>query len=125
MDRLGDLLEKDVIDIQKNLHLGHIDDVLYDPATEKMCGILVITGDLSPNLRMVPSGEITSYERNHVSIRDKSSLHNHDESGNYKNFQRDMVGRLYMTTRGNPLGILKDIVYDFENNILLGVEISE
>ena len=126
--RLNDIIDLPLIDRISAQRLSTIKDVIIDLREKRVYALVCKERLFKRSLEAVPFRNVTSITLNGVEMNSKTSLISLRElSVKYRRFQccQNIVGKMVLSSRGETLGIIRDILIDEESGVIKAYELSD
>lgn len=121
METYSDTVGLPVICSGNTKKVGNISDVIFNPETKEIIGFGVEMKGLLRLKKMVEIKDVLSLGKDAMVIVNQQSLVNDKKHAlKYK-----LIGNRIYTKTGNELGVVKDVLFDFNTGKIEGLEASD
>ena len=127
MLRLGELVDRAVIDMDAAEKLGMIDEIVLDPGQCIVAGLVVVRGKTilgGGTYRVIPAASVHSIGADAVTVSGSPQPESDDEMPGLPR-RRDVVGRKVVGQSGNLFGHIEDVLIDPADGRIIGYELGE
>ena len=127
MLRLGELIDRAVVDIDAAEKLGEIDEIVLDPDQCMVAGLVLVQGKsfLSGGTqRVIPATSVHSIGADAVTVSASRQTVSVDEMAGLPR-RRDIVGRKVVGQSGDLFGHIEDVLIDPADGRIIGYELGE
>lgn len=121
------VIGKDVLSLEDGSKLEKVNDVIVDPAGERLVALVVDEGGLIASARVVPIEEVSSFGRDAVVVRGHGSIISTSESEALRAIvdqDEKILGKKVFTVEGDEQGSVADIYFDESTGAVMGYEVS-
>jgi uncharacterized protein YrrD len=125
MQRISHIVGKPIVSAEQGEQVGKVADVLLDPMTQEIVG-LVVAGGLLSSEQVLPFKDVQTFGTDTVVARTAAGVLGpkdwHAERIETSRFSA-LKDRLVMTDAGRELGRVKDIHLDEQSGVVAGLEV--
>lgn len=126
--RVNDIIDLPVVESMSAQRLSTIRDVIIDMRESRVYALVCKERFFRRSLEAVPFRNIAAITQNSVAVTgrfDQISLRG--LSKRYRRFQsyNSILGKLVLSSRGETLGIIRDLIFDTSSGIITAYELSE
>lgn len=118
-----------VITLDDGKKLETVKDIIYDPAQNRVRGLLIDVGGWFSEARVLPIEEVKSIGDNAVIIEDSTAIHKASELGEkvagITSEGHHLTKNSVVTEDGTELGQITDIIFDTESGFVKEFEVSQ
>ncbi|ADL11955.1 PRC-barrel domain-containing protein [Acetohalobium arabaticum] len=126
MNKGYEVIDLPVVNLETGKEIGDVKDVVFDPDTERIVGLIVEGGGFFKGDRMIPYDQLYSMGDDAVTIKDESALSDLDDTKDYLiDNPGDVIGSKVVTDDGKELGIIEDIILNPDDGNRDSYEITD
>lgn len=127
MHRYSEVLGLPVIFADSGKKAGTVKDIVFCPGRREVAAFLIEHKGMSLKKKVLPLKDVLSLGRDAVIVDNPACVRNMDRSEYSKTFRDEgnIMGLRILSKTGDDLGIVKDVIFDWESGRLESVEISD
>jgi uncharacterized protein YrrD len=126
--RINDIIDLPMVDRISAQRLSTIGDVIIDLRENRVYALVCRKRFFKRSLEAVPFKNVTEISLNSVEVNSKlNPIRLRELSIKYRRFQscQNIMGKMVLSSRGENLGIVRDILIDSNSGIIKAYELSE
>ena len=127
MLRLGELIDRAVIDMDAAEKLGQIDEIVLDPDQCMVAGLVVVRGKSilgGGTYTVIPATAVNSIGTDAVTVHGADQTPSMNEMPELPR-RRDVIGRRVVGQSGNLFGHIDDVLVDPADGRIIGYQLGE
>ncbi len=127
MLRLGELLDRAVVDMDAAEKVGEIDEIVLDPDQCMVAGLVVVHGKSilgGGTHRVIPATLVHSIGADAVTVSGSKQTGSVDDLAGLPR-RRDVVGRKVVGQSGDLFGLIEDVLIDPADGRIIGYELGQ
>jgi uncharacterized protein YrrD len=120
--KLSDIKGKSILNTHNGQRLGQVDDVLIDPHSMTIAGLVIAKGSMfAREHHIVPASDVETWGRDAVLVRGDNVFFDQAEVPNYENFislNDRLNGLSVVSTHGDRLGQVSEVLVDHSGQLV-------
>ncbi|AEV69390.1 PRC-barrel domain-containing protein [Acetivibrio clariflavus] len=127
MQKYSEVLGLPVISLNNGKKVGNVKNIFFCPKKKKILAFLLECKSFEFNKKIIYTEDIINIGKDAVIIKDEDSLKDLKKTKNSHEFTEkgEVIGLRVISKKGEDVGIVKDVIFDYKNNCIEGVEISD
>lgn len=127
MERYSEVIGLPVICVENGKKIGAVKNIIFCPKKKKLLAFLLECRSYEFSKKVVLTEDILNIGRDALIIKDESSLKDLRKTKNTDEFvdKGEVIGLRVYSKNGEDMGIVKDVIFDYSNSSIEGVEISD
>lgn len=127
MEKYSEVLGLPVICLDNGKKVGTVKNIIFCPKKQKLLAFLLECKSYEFNKKIILPEDIINIGKGAVIILEESSLKDLRKSQNREEFAEkgEVIGLRVFSKNGEEVGIVKDVLFDYKNGSIEGVEISD
>jgi len=127
MRRGKEVIGKKIVSLTGDILVDHVRDLIFDPAGQRLLGLLVDEGGWFHAARVIPFDAVSSFGEDAVMVADSSATVSAREVPGLSEVlssDHKLVGTALISTEGDDLGRLADLYFDEQSGQVAGYDVS-
>lgn len=127
VERYSEVLGLPVICVDNGKKVGVVKNIIFCPKKKKLLAFLLECKSYEFNKKVVLAEDILSLGKDAVIIKDLNSLTGLRKAKNADELsgKGEVIGLKVYSRTGEDFGVVKDVIFDYKNHTIEGVEISD
>ena len=127
MQKYSEVLGLPVICLENGKKVGNVKNIIFCPKKKKLLAFLLECKSFEFSKKIILTEDIINIGKDAVIINEESDLKDLRKIKNIQDFTEkgEVIGLRVISKKGEDVGIVKDVIFDYENNCIEGVEISD
>ncbi len=127
MERYSEVLGLPVICVNDGKRVGVVKNIIFRPKTKTLLAFLLECKSYELKKKVVLAEDILSLGKDAVIIKDLNSLRGLRQAKNTDELmdKGEVIGLRVYSKAGEDMGVVKDVIFDYKNRTIEGVEISD
>lgn len=127
MERYSEVLGLPVICVDDGKKVGVVKNIIFCPKERKLLAFLLECKSYELKKKLVLAKDIVSLGKAAVIIKDLNSLRDLRKAKKHNELKDkgEVLGLRVYSKDGEDMGVVKDVIFDYKNRTIEGVEISD
>jgi len=127
VEKYSEVLGLPVICVENGKKVGVVKNIIFCPKKKKLLAFLLECKSYEFNKKIIMTEDIVKIGKDAVIINEENTLKDFRKTKNTDEFidKGEVIGLRVYSKKGEDMGIVKDVMFDYKNSSIEGVEISD